>query len=369
MKEDTVGVVEKKFYMTEDPLKLVSGLEIAPLTIAYETYGTLNQQKNNAILVCHALSGSSHAAGFYAHNPKIKGWWENMIGPGKPLDTNQFFIICSNIIGSCYGSTGPSSINPKTGREYGLDFPVITVKDMVNAQKKLLDFLEIPELFSVVGGSLGGMQALEWAITYPEYVKSAIVIASTTRMSSQNIAFNEIGRDAILSDPYFQDGNYYRSDKKPDEGLSLARMVAHITYLSEESMDRKFGRDLKTGKYLFDLKQIEFQVQSYLHYQGDKFVERFDANSYLYITKAMDYFDVTQELSEIKTKTKFLVIAFTSDWLFPIAHSMQMVDLLQKNKNHVSFVAIESKEGHDSFLLNFTTQSEVISNFLKGVKN
>lgn len=361
-------ISELFYYTSEYPLKLSSGIEIPSLTLAYETYGTLNEDKSNAILLLHALSGDAHCAGIEKETEK-PGWWIELVGPDKPFDTNRYFIVCSNIIGSCYGSTGPASINPATQKPYGRDFPVVTVKDIVKAQASLIDYLGIEKLFCVAGGSLGGMQALEWALTYPERVESAIAIATTAKMSSQNIAFNEIARFAILSDPYFQDGNYYDKEQKPDKGLALARMIGHITYLSEDSMNKKFGRDLTTGQYMFDLKYIEFQIQSYLHYQGHKFVERFDANSYLYITKAMDYFDITAELKELKTKTKFLVIAFTSDWLFPISQSLDIVDILQRNRNHVSFTSIESKEGHDSFLLNFNVQGSVISSFLKGIRN
>jgi len=364
---NSVGIVVRNFFTSDEPLKLISQLELSPFSIAYETYGTLNEEKNNVILVFHALSGSAHAAGFYPTDPN-PGWWEDMIGPGKPLDTNRYFIVCSNIIGSCYGSTGPESLNPKTQKPYALDFPVITVKDMVRAQKKLIDFLDIKKLFCVIGGSLGGMQALEWALSYPEMVESSIIIAATAKMTPQNIAFNEIGRVAILSDFLFSNGNYQLQNQKPAKGLAIARMLAHITYLSEQSMNNKFGRELKTGNYLFGLKDIDFQVQSYLHYQGDKFVERFDANSYLYITKAMDYFDVTKELLELKTKTKFLLISFTSDWLFSTRQSMEIVNLLRKNNNHVSFTEIESDQGHDSFLLNFEVQGEILSSFLEGIK-
>ncbi|PKL15406.1 MAG: homoserine O-acetyltransferase [Spirochaetae bacterium HGW-Spirochaetae-6] len=354
-------------YHCSKPLLFVSGLSIERLDIAYETYGKLNAQKNNAILVLHALSGDAHAAGISESGDKV-GWWDELIGPGKPLDTERYFVICSNILGSCYGTTGPSSLDPKTDRAYGLDFPVLTVRDMVNAQKRLVEALGVNELYAVIGGSLGGMQALEWSLLYPEMVKSAIVIAATAKMTSQNIAFNEIGRQAILNDPFFHDGAYYDKPTKPDQGLGIARMVAHITYLSEESMDIKFGRDLRKGKYMFDLKHIDFEVQSYLHYQGNKFVQRFDANSYLYITKAMDYFDVTYELTQFHSDTKFLVLSFSSDWLFSDSQSLELVNALRRNRNAVSYVNLPSREGHDSFLLNFTTQGEVIANFLAGVK-
>jgi homoserine O-acetyltransferase len=341
-------------------------MTLPKITVAYETYGVLNHDKSNAILLLHALSGSSHAAGKY-QDSESEGWWDNMVGPGKPFDTNKYFMICSNILGSCYGTTGPSSLDPSTNKAYGLDFPVITVQDMVNVQKKLIDYLGIKKLYSVAGGSLGGMQALKWALLYPEMVHSSIVIAATSKMSSQNIAFNEIGRISILSDPYFNNGTYYENEKKPEMGLALARMIAHITYLSEESMDNKFGRDLMSGNYMFNLKEAEFEVQSYLHYQGYKFVRRFDANSYLYITKAMDYFDVTSHLENFKSDTRFLIIAFTSDWLFPPTQSLVIVDALRKNKNPVSYAKIQAKEGHDAFLLNINEQSQIISSFLKGI--
>jgi len=350
------------FFKSETGLELVSGKKLNKIEIAYETYGELNKDKSNAILVLHALSGSSHAGG-------ENGWWEKMIGPSRPLDTNKYFIICSNILGSCYGTTGPSSINPETNEPYCLNFPIITVKDMVNAQKKLIDYLEIKKLYSVIGGSLGGMQALEWAITYPESIRSSIVIAATSKMSSQNIAFNETGRFAIISDPNFYNGEYYKYNTKPTIGLSLARMIAHITYLSEKIMDQKFGRDLKEGRYLFDLHSIEFEIQSYLRYQGEKFVERFDANSYLYITKAMDYFDVTNELKNLSSNIKFLIIAFTSDWLFPVNQSLEIVKLLRYNNNKVSFSLIESEKGHDSFLIDIEEQGKIVSSFLEGIKN
>lgn len=360
---------ETQYITFNHPLLLESGLELSEITLAYQCYGTLNKEKSNAILVLHALSGDAHVAGVCPKTGKV-GWWDEMVGPNKPFDTNQFFIICSNVIGSCYGSTGPESLNPETNKPYGLDFPTITIKDMVEAQKKLIDYLEIETLFAVAGGSMGGMQALKWSLLYPKRVKSAIVIAATSKTSPQNIAFHEIGRQSILSDPYFNHGNYYLQSKKPNTGLALARMVAHITYLSDEAMEIKFGRDLTHGKYLFDLKNnlMEFQVQNYLRYQGQKFVERFDANSYLYITKAMDYFDVTLQLQNLKTRTRFLVVAFTSDWLFPVKQSLDMIDALRTHRNHVSFTLIDAKEGHDSFLVNLKDQQEIIEAFLQGVK-
>lgn len=368
MENRSVGIVEQKIYHCENAFRLSCGAEFSPLDIAYETYGKLNEKKDNAILILHALTGDSHAAGYHEGDDK-PGWWEDMIGPGRPFDTDRYFIICSNIFGSCYGTTGPSSVNPKTNKPYALDFPVFTVKDMVRVQNLLIEHLKIDKLLAVAGGSLGGMQALEWAVTFPDKVRSAISIASTPKMSPQNMAFHETGRFAILSDPNFNGGNYYDQEKSPDKGLSLARMIGHITYLSEESMNKKFGRELTSGHYMFNVNHIEFQVQSYLHYQGSKFVERFDANSYLYLTKAMDYFDISKELEQLKSDTRFLVITFSSDWLFPLNQSLNMVTSLRNNKNKVSYISLDAKEGHDSFLLNFEDQSKVVSNFLKGVES
>lgn len=367
--EGSVGIVKTKYYEF-DELILESGERLAPGKIAYETYGKLNKKKDNAILICHALSGDAHAAGKHEESDENLGWWDSVIGPWKAFDTNRYFVICSNIIGGCAGSTGPSSINPKTGKPYGINFPVITLYDVVNAQKKLIDHLGIEHLFAVAGGSMGGMQTLLWSVLYPEKVKNAIVIASTARSSPQQIAFNEVGRRAIMSDPKWNNGDYYGKEV-PRDGLSLARMIGHITYLSDESMRNKFGRVLTEGKYRYKISDSpEFQVESYLHYKGDSFVKRFDANSYIYITKAIDYFDLTKNgkislISAFKNvKARFLVVSISSDWLYPPEQSREIVMALTANKVDVKYVEIESSYGHDAFLLETAQLSYIIKNFL-----
>lgn len=364
---NSVGVVETKFYNIDKKIKFESGREFGPLTVAYETYGELNEAKDNALLVLHALTGDAHAAGYHQGQTK-PGWWDSMIGPGKAFDTNKYFVICSNMLGGCSGTTGPNSINPETSLPYGLDFPVITIEDTVKVQKELIDFLGVKSLI-VAGGSMGGMQALEWTIGYPEMVKSTIIIASTSRLSAQGIAFNAVGRNAILSDPDFNNGNYY-GQKQPEKGLGIARMVGHITYLCEEAMHSKFGRKLQDkDKLNFDFN-IDFQVESYLQHQGRIFVDRFDANSYLYITKAVDYFDLAQKHGSLenafkKTNAKFLIMSFSSDWLFPTSQSKEMTKALLKAGKDVSFCEIESPCGHDAFLLEFDTQAKIIKSFLE----
>ncbi len=338
------------------------------MTLAYETYGELNQHRSNAILMLHALSGDSHAAGRYVATDRKPGWWDNVIGPGKAFDTDKYFVICSNVIGGCQGSTGPSSINPATGKPYGLSFPMITIKDMVDTQAKLLDYLGIDKLFAVAGGSMGGMQALQWAASYPERVELSIPIATTAKSSPQGIAFSEVGRVAIMSDPDFNGGDYYGKNI-PKSGLSLARMIGHITYLSDESMHIKFGRALRgKNKPSFDFG-VDFEVESYLHYQGDTFVDRFDANSYLYITKAIDFFDLSSESGSLAETfrgidTRFLIIAFSSDWLYPIYQSKEIVRALMVNGIDVTYCEIDSKYGHDAFLLDEGEMSTVIKNYL-----
>jgi homoserine O-acetyltransferase len=367
MKKESVGVVETKYYNLSEELKLESGDRLKDVTIAYETYGTLNKQKSNAILVCHALSGDAHVAGWHEGDRK-PGWWDNIIGPGKCLDTDRYFVICSNVIGGCQGSTGPSSTNPETGKPYALKFPIITIKDMVKAQKKLIDHLEIKQLFSVVGGSMGGMQVLQWCVSYPDMVRSAIPIATTSYSSPQQIAFNEVGRRAIISDPHWNEGNYYTGEF-PDSGLALARMIGHITYLSNESMYEKFGRRLQDKEeYGFDFS-TDFEVESYLHYQGNTFTKRFDANSYLYISKAIDYFDLTENgtlsLSEAfkDVKARVLVISVDSDWLYTPAESKEIVMALTANEVEVSYCQIKSSYGHDAFLLEIGQLSYIINGF------
>jgi homoserine O-acetyltransferase len=336
------------------------------VTIAYETYGKLNKDKSNAILILHALSGDAHAAGWHEGDKK-PGWWDIAIGPGKAFDTDKFCIICSNIIGGCKGSTGPSSINPSTNKPYGLDFPVITIGDMVNAQKKLIDFLGIEQLYAVAGGSMGGMQALQWCVAYPQAVRRAVIIATAAYSRPQHIAFNEVGRRAIVSDPNWNNGYYYEGER-PVNGLALARMVGHITYLSDESMQQKFGRKLKDkAKYGYDFS-TDFQVESYLQHQGDSFVKRFDANSYLFITKAIDYFDLTKNGSLDQafkgTKIKFFVISVTTDWLYPASQSKEIVMALTSNDADVGYAEINSIYGHDAFLLEGGQLNYLVSNFL-----
>lgn len=350
-------------------LKLDSGESLSPFTIAYETYGTLNDERSNAILVCHALTGDQYAASTHPITGK-PGWWETMIGQGKPIDTDKYFIICPNVIGGCMGSTGPASINPATGLSYGLDFPVITIGDMVRAQRHLIDHLGIEQLLCVIGGSMGGMQALEWAANHGDRVFACIPIATAARHSSQNIAFHEVGRQAVMADPDWHGGRYIEEEKSPRKGLAVARMAAHITYLSDEVLHQKFGRNLQEREAITFGFDADFQVESYLRHQGFRFVDRFDANSYLYITRAMDYFDLFSEHDGIlanafkNTQTRFCVISFTSDWLFPTRESRQIVHALTANAANVSFVEIETDRGHDAFLLDEPELFATINGFL-----
>lgn len=365
-----MGYVETQFFAL-DELQLDCGKRLTPVTIAFETYGSLNTDKTNAILVCHALSGDAHAAGYHAAEDR-PGWWDQMIGPGKALDTSRYFVICSNVIGGCKGSTGPSSENPKTGRPYGLDFPLVTIRDMVRAQKKLVEHLGIKELLSVVGGSMGGMQVLQWAVSYPELIRSAIPIATTARHSAQQIAFDEVGRQAIMADPQWK-GGYYYGDEIPAKGLAVARMVGHITYMSDKSMREKFGRQLVNGdSYAFCLSapSIDFRVGDYLKNRGNNFIQRFDANSYLYITKAMDYFDLSEGKPLVDAfrgarSVRFLVLAFSSDWLYPSYQSREIVSALKANGVDVTFCEIQSTYGHDAFLIETEEQTRLISAFLR----
>lgn len=364
---NSIGVVEPQYYTfaeSGNELNLESGEKLGPITIAYETYGSLNSDKSNAILVLHALSGDAHAAGISPEDHSI-GWWNDMIGPGKAFDTNRYFVICSNIIGGCKGSTGPSSINPKTGKHYALDFPFITIADMVNAQKHLIDYLGINKLLCVAGGSMGGMQALQWVASYSDRVKSAVVIASTLKHSPQQIAFNEVVRQSIMADPCWYNGDYYASGQ-PQKGLSVARMIGHITFMSDKSMEDKFSRRLKSDRFSFGFDP-DFEVEKYLHYRGLNFVKRFDANSYLYITKAMDYFD----LSGIKfipfrkiVNTRFLIISFKSDWLYPSYQSQEIVRLLKNRHTDATYCELSSTYGHDAFLVEINEQTTLIKHFL-----
>lgn len=353
----------------EKPLLLDSGTQLHGVTMAYETYGNLNEDKSNAILICHALTGDQYAASPHPKTGK-SGWWSNMIGPGKVVDTESYFVICANVLGSCMGSTGPSETNPETGKAYGLDFPVITVRDMVRAQAMLLDYLGIETLFSVIGGSMGGMQVLEWCATYPERVFSAVPIATTAKHSAQNIAFHEVGRQAIMADPDWHGGRYMDHGARPVKGLAVARMAAHITYMSEEGLTDRFGRNLQDKDVLGYGFDADFQIESYLRHQGISFVDRFDANAYLYITRALDYFDLAARHDGVlakaflKSKTRFCVLSFTSDWLYPTAESRILVQALNAAGAKVSFVEVESLRGHDTFLLDVPEMYAVVQGFL-----
>ncbi len=367
--ENSVGIVTPRTVEIKQKLDLDCGKTLENFSLIYETYGKLNKDKTNAILICHALSGDHHAAGFHEVDDKKPGWWDSCIGPGKPFDTNRFFIVSLNNLGGCMGSTGPNSINTKTGTEYGPDFPIVTVNDWVKSQKLLADCLKIERWACVIGGSLGGMQALQWAITYPEKIKNSIIIAAAAKLSAQNIAFNEVARQAIITDPEFHDGRYNNFGVVPKRGLSIARMLGHITYLSDDSMRQKFGRDLREGKLHFGY-DIDFQVESYLRYQAQAFVDRFDANTYLLMTKALDYFDPAQDYGGDlfkafeNTKSKFLVVSFTSDWRFSPAKSHEIVKALIKARRNVSYTEIEANQGHDAFLMPIPNYLKVLRNFM-----
>ena len=371
-----IATPESMFF--EPPLALQSGASIRAYRVAFETYGTLNAAKSNAVLVCHALNASHHVAGVYAGQEKSEGWWDTMIGPGKPLDTNHFFVIGVNNLGSCFGSTGPMHINPDTGRVYGADFPVVTVEDWVNAQARLLDALGIETLAAVMGGSLGGMQALSWTLQYPSRVRYALVIASAPNLTAENIAFNEVARRAITTDPDFNGGHFYadgdKPETKPKRGLRIARMIGHITYLSDDVMNEKFGRLLKDdGDYKYSTLDVEFQIESYLRYQGDKFAEYFDANTYLLITRALDYFDPARQhggdLSQAlaKATAKFLLVSFTTDWRFSPKRSRELVKALLDNRRDVSYAEIDAPHGHDAFLLDDKRYMAVTRSYFEGI--
>ncbi|WP_218510093.1 homoserine O-acetyltransferase [Variovorax sp. dw_308] len=359
------------------PLALRSGASIANYTLAYETYGALNADRSNAVLICHALNADHHVAGSYAGKPRSEGWWDNMIGPGKPVDTNRFFVIGVNNLGSCFGSTGPMHVDPATGRVYGADFPVVTVEDWVDAQAVLLEALGIQTLAAVMGGSLGGMQALSWTLQYPDRVRHAVVVASAPNLTAENIAFNEVARRAIVTDPDFHGGHFYEQGVVPKRGLRIARMIGHITYLSDDVMNEKFGRMLRSAaegeaagpNYRYSTQQVEFQIESYLRYQGDKFAEYFDANTYLLITRALDYFDparacggnLTEALA--KATAKFLLVSFTTDWRFSPARSREIVKALLDNRRSVSYAEIDAPHGHDAFLLDDARYFGVVRSF------
>jgi len=368
--ENSVGLVERQYFTfaVDEPMPLDSGETLGPITLAYETYGQLNAEHSNAILILHALSGDAHAAGL--NSAGKLGWWDECIGPGKAFDTDKYLVICSNVLGGCQGSTGPSSINPETGKPYGLHFPVITVGDMVRAQRHLIDYLGIKKLLALAGGSMGGMQALQWAVSYPERVCAALPLATTARHSPMLIALSEVGRQAIYADGNWNHGDYY-DGPRPNTGLALARMIGHITYLSEKSMREKFGRGLQDRDEVgYDFGPPDFQVESYLRYKGDSFVERFDANSYLYITKAMDYFDLVSDHGSLVeafkgVRSRFLVVSYSGDWLFPTHQSKEMVRALQANGVVTTFCELASEYGHDAFLLDDEQLRHAIREFLR----
>jgi homoserine O-acetyltransferase len=384
--KDSVGLVEPEVYHFDEPLTLRSGKVLPTYDLVVESYGQLNEQGNNAILICHALSGDHHAAGYHSQQDKKAGWWDECIGPGKPIDTNLFYVVCLNNLGGCSGSTGPRSINPQTGKYYGPDFPVVTVRDWVNSQVKLTDRLGIRKWAAVIGGSLGGMQVLRWAISYPDRLENAIAIATAPKLSAQNIAFNEVARQSITSDPNFHDGRYLDFDTSPKRGLMLARMVGHITYLSENALRNKFGkdadelgsgssnfgRDLRSGKLSFGF-DIDFQVESYLHYQGERFSENFDANTYLLMTKALDYFDPSVDYDGDLSKAfaesdcKFFLMSFSTDWRFPPERSRELVENLLQAGREVSYLEVDADQGHDAFLLPIPRYVEAFRVYLQRV--
>jgi len=365
--KNRLGIVETKFFeFAESPRELVleSGQKLGPVTLAYETYGALNSDKTNAVLICHALSGDAHVAGLHPDD-KDPGWWDSMVGPGKAFDTDRYFVICSNVIGGCKGSTGPSSVNPKAARPYALSFPIVTIADMVHAQRYLIDHLGIEQLLCVAGGSAGGMQVLQWVSSYPDRLRAAIPIATALKHSPQQIAFDEVGRQAVMADPDWQEGDYY-GKSQPEKGLAVARMIGHITYMSDASMEEKFSRRLKDKDTHFKFS-TDFEVEGYLRYRGDSFVKRFDANSYLYITKAMDYFDLSGDKlikPGMAVSARFLVIAFHSDWLYPLYQSQEIVRLLKRRHADATYCEIRSTYGHDAFLLEVEEETHLIKHFL-----
>lgn len=370
--QNSIGIVSTQYHTFSHPpdeFIFRCGRRLGPVTLAYETYGSLNIDKSNAVLILHALSGTAHAAGYHSEGDKYPGWWDLYIGPGKAFDTNKYFVICSNVLGGCNGSTGPSSINPATGRPFALDFPMVTIDDMINAQKRLIDHLGIAKLLAVAGGSMGGMQALSWAITYPNCVNSVIAIATSASLSAQGIALNEVGRQSIINDPNWNDGEYY-DRKGPDAGLSLARMIGHITYLSDKHMHEKFGRRLQNpSAEVQDRFHSSFEVESYLHHQGIKFVDRFDANTYLYITRAIDFYDLKNDYGSLvnafeRVLANFLVVSFKSDWLYPNSQAKEIVQALRVNGKNVIYSDITTDKGHDAFLLENRILEKNISNFL-----
>ena len=373
MKEiNSIGIVKPNIFKCADPIKLSCGMTLDNFELIYETYGKLNKNKDNAVLVCHALSGNQHVAGRHKKTDKHPGWWDSLVGPGKPLNTNKFFVIGINNLGGNEGSTGPKSINPKTKKVWGSSFPIITVEDWVKTQKTLINYLGIQRLSSVIGGSLGGMQALEWNLQFPNEVKNTIIIAAAPNLTAQNIAFNEVARQSIITDPDFQKGNFYTKKNKPKRGLRVARMLGHITYLSNDAMKSKFGRKKKNKDFQYNFN-TEFEIESYLNYQGDKFAKEFDANTYIRMTKALDYYDPTKQnkkkLSAVfkKIKSKFLVISFTSDWRFSPARSKEIVKSLLDNNINVSYAEISAESGHDAFLMSDDHYHEILNSFFKNI--
>ena len=369
---DSVGIIKPQKAVFDSPLQLDCGKELKKIELVYETYGSLNERKDNAVLICHALSGDHHAAGFNSPEDKKPGWWDVCIGPGKPFDTNKFFIVCPNNIGGCKGSSGPNTVNPETGKLYGPSFPIVTVEDWVNTQNLLGDSLGIKKWACIIGGSLGGMQALQWTISFPEKVQNIISVAAASKLSAQNIAFNEVARQSIINDPDFRDGYYYEHGVIPKIGLSIARMLGHITYLSDDSMRQKFGRDLKEGKLNFSY-DVDFQVESYLRYQGKSFVDKFDANTYLLMTKVLDYYDPASrfggDLSKAfeKSISNYLIVSFTSDWRFSPERSQEIVEALVGAKKNVTYSEIEANNGHDAFLMPIPNYLNILKNFMDSI--
>ena len=371
---DSVGLVVPQYQSFSEPLPLACGKALVEYDLVYETYGSLNASRSNAVLICHALSGHHHAAGYHSEDERKPGWWDACIGPGKAIDTNRFFVVALNNLGGCHGSTGPCSTNPETGKSYGASFPVLTVEDWVNSQARLADVLGIQCWAAVVGGSLGGMQALQWTISYPDRVRHCVAIATAPKLSAQNIAFNEVARQAIITDPDFHNGEYAAFGVIPKRGLMLARMVGHITYLSDDSMGEKFGRELRTDRLNYDFTSVEFQVESYLRYQGQEFSGRFDANTYLLMTKALDYFDPAQAHDGDLAKTleavqaRFMVISFTTDWRFSPARSRELVNGLLAARKPVSYVEIDAAQGHDAFLLPIPRYVEALGRYMNQIE-
>ena len=373
MKEiDSIGIVTPQKWSFDSPLTLQNGCVLSRFELMIETYGTLNADKSNAVLICHALSGNHHVAGYHSKNDKHPGWWDNMIGPGKPVDTNRFFVVGLNNLGGCHGSTGPLSINPDTGKAYGADFPMVTVKDWVESQSMLADRFGIDKWAAVMGGSLGGMQALQWAIDKPQRLKHALIIASAPRLSTQNIAFNDVARQAILTDPDFCQGQYAQQQKIPRRGLRIARMMGHITYLAEDGLGKKFGRQMRQPNYQYDYN-VEFEVESYLRYQGDKFAEVFDANSYLLMTKALDYFDPARDYdgnlvaAVSAIQARILIASFSSDWRFSPRRSQELLDALVAANKPVQYIALKSAHGHDAFLMEDTDYQAAIRIYFNNI--